>query len=306
LLLPLCGVFGCAQPSPLKLHEDGGGGMLELEDLAGVDFSGSDLSFAGDLAHNPASCPAGQKDCNGSCINAINCCGAADCPQYANSTATCLVSGMCAYMCNTGFRDCNGTCRSTTLCCKDSDCPSMPMSMTPHCSAQGMCTVGMCNAGWVDFNKDPADGCECQDGGKSAACAQATSLGSVAIGASLNASGNVLVMGDSNWMSVTFASNTDDRYHPHIKFSANPSNQFVFDVVKDCNAATMACGTETGKTANSVTDWEVAKTGGAAASTKPMTAAPVPAVGIGGKVLVRVYRVSGAATCDTYTLAISN
>src|SRR5262245_53043416 len=100
-------------------------------DMAGVDLNGIDL------AHIPANCGTGQHDCNGVCIDDTLCCTGSDCPQYANSTATCM-GGACMYMCNTGFVSCNGTCRSTQLCCTDMDCMAAPNTMSMHCGSTGM------------------------------------------------------------------------------------------------------------------------------------------------------------------------
>jgi hypothetical protein len=295
--LPLVFAAGCARPVPLAGKEDLSVPAGPKSDLAGVDLSGADLS------HTPANCGSGEHDCNGMCISDQLCCTGADCPQYANSTAVCM-GGTCGYMCNMGFKDCNGTCRSTQLCCTDMDCPSVPNTMAMHCSTTGMCSIMTCNNGFSDLDRMVANGCECQDGGKAQDCATATILGSVAIGTTQMVVGNLPGTMVSNWFNVTFPGNTSAGFHPHIVLSGNPGNQFYIDVVRDCMETTQACGTEAAATANVITDWEVKQTGGDPGS---KTYAAAPPVGINGNVRVHVYRAPGGnATCDNYTLTISN
>jgi hypothetical protein len=287
---------GCAQPVAGVGHDMATGQPQGRGDLAGVDLLGMDLA-------SNMNCPSGEHGCNGSCIPDVNCCSGADCPQYANSTATCT-AGMCSYNCNSGFRTCAGSCRSTMLCCADSDCPPEPNVMTAHCSSTGQCSIGMCNAGYYDLDKMVMNGCECQDGGKGQACAMATAVPNVGLGGSQMVTGNLPGALLSNWFSVTFSGSIMANYHPHVVLSTNPGKQFLFDVVADCNEATQACGTEAGLTANTITDWEVKQTGGDPGS-KMYAASPV--VGVGGNVKIHVYRAPGGnVTCDSYTLTITN
>jgi hypothetical protein len=311
-LLPLVLAAGCAKPVPLGGHEDmatsGNKG-----DLAGVDLKGADL------AHTPANCDTGTHDCNGTCIPDLDCCTGADCPQYANSMAVCM-GGTCMYMCNTGFAMCNGNCRSGNLCCADADCPAAPNTMGMHCSSTGMCSIAACATGYYDLDHMAANGCECQDAGKAQDCASATNLNTIAVGATQTVTGNLPDPMVSNWFTITFAANAANA-HPHIVLSGNPGNQFFFDVVNDCTESTMMCGNEMGKTANTVTDWEVQQTGGGDPTGKGCgdttrvcnscncryPAYSVGTVGVNGNVRIHVYRApSGNPSCDNYTLTITD
>jgi hypothetical protein len=318
---------GCAKPVPLAVPPDSGTTPVDLGgrdlravatvDLAGVDLAGTDLAGA-DLSQSTLMCPMGLHSCRGTCIPDTNCCNPEDCPQYANSTAACA-AGMCKYTCNSGYKDCNNSCRSIMLCCVDADCPLKANAMSEHCSADGMCSIGACKSGYVDFNKVEADGCECIDGGKASACTIATNVGSLAIGATKTQTGNLLTPTALNWFTVTFASNTNGNYHPRVRLTTNPGNQFAFDIVKDCSEAPITCGTEQGQTANSDTEWEVARTMGDpngvgcgptagchTCNCTPTGYIAVPAVGTSGTVKIKVYRISGMPSCDMYTLTISN
>lgn len=288
---------GCARPIAGVGHDDmATRGPQGHGDLAGVDLSGSDLS-------SNVNCESGSHGCNGICIPDLDCCDASECPQYANSTAVCM-QGMCVYNCNTNFRTCNGTCRNVMLCCTDTDCMAGANVMSSHCSSTGQCSIGTCLPGYYDLDRMAMNGCECQDGGKGQACAMATKIPDVAIGGMQMVTGNIPGATLSNWFSVSFPGNTMAGFHPHVMFSANPGNQFLFDVVGDCTEATQACGVETGLTANTITEWEVKQTGGDPGS---KAYAASPAVGVAGNVKIHVYRAPGGnVTCDSYTLIVTD
>jgi len=298
-VMPLILIAGCARPLAVASEDlsSGHGG-----DLAGVDLHGVDLSSSsGDLAVGPVTCNTGYHQCGAVCILDGACCLAADCPVYANSTASCM-QGNCMYTCNAGFQSCNGTCRSGTQCCADSDCTAQPHTTGTKCDAMGQCTFSACATGYLDLNMVLTDGCECQNTGAQT-CAAATDVGSIALGSMHTVTNSVPSATGSNWFTMTFAGTGAANYYPHIRLTANPGSQFLFDVVGNCSQAPQACGSETGKNANGVTDWEVSKTGGVVGGT---TYTAVPAVGTAGNVKLRVFRAPGAVTCDAYTVTISN
>ncbi len=186
------------------------------------------------------------------------------------------------------------------------------MQATACNSINGTCHIKSCASGWYDIDGQYTDGCECKDLGIGRSCQSATNLGQLPIGGMLSPSGNLPVTGAENWFTVQFTGNASPGYHPSVSFSTNKNNEYVFDVVADCSGAQQGCQVESGKTANGVTAWEVATTGGdftppAGQNTPIQTFAATPAVGNGGTVFVRVYRAGGGApTCNSFTLTISN
>jgi hypothetical protein len=183
----------------------------------------------------------------------------------------------------------------------------------------GSCSIVSCNGGYYDVDHSYSDGCECHDLGRSRACGTATALGTMPLGGSASPSGNLPVGGAENWFSVTFQGEGNKSYHPKIVLSGNGS-EFKMDVLSGCpgQGGAMACG-EAGTTSASTLTWEVSNSGGDANGvgcgdtsrtcnscncSSPW--APVPAVGNGGTVFIRVFRSGGAVTCDTFTLTISN
>jgi hypothetical protein len=131
-------------------------------------------------------------------------------------------------------------------------------------------------------------------------CASATDLGMLALGANMSITSNLPPMGQDNWYAVAFASNTNPMYHPHVYLTTNTDNAAKFDVLSACGTALscMGAGQATG-----LTDWEVHYTAGDPAS--PGFQA-VPAVGAGGRILIRVFRSTAAAGCDMYSITIAN
>lgn len=290
---------GCAQPA-LGVGEDLATGVV-TGDLAGIDLAGADLTKV-DLA-GMTTCMTGYKFCGTNCIQESSCCVPGDCLQYPNATAACIMYS-CSYACNPGFKMCNGMCRMGNVCCADTDCTAAPNTTGTKCNPQGQCTFTGCNPGFYDLNGTADDGCECQDAGKGQSCDMATNVASVGLGTSKTVTGNLPAAMITNWFSVTFAGPTSVSYHPHIKLTDNPGNQFAFDVLTNCNTP-VACG-EAGKNGSGVTDWEVSNALTDANSPTSTMWQPVAAVGTGSVVKVNVYRVMGNATCENYTLTISN
>lgn len=297
---------GCAQPLTVGLDlgvEDAAhdGGFV-MHDLAGRDFASSTACDMG----------AGLRGCAGECIPATNCCTGSDCPTPPTGSAMCQ-AGMCVNSCNAGYHSCGTNCIPNNACCVDGDCMITSNVQATTCnSTNGTCHVKSCANGYYDVDGQYQNGCECKDLGVARTCQTATPLGSMTIGGSLSPTGNLPVVGEENWFSVTFTGNTQPGYHPKVALSSNPNGAFVLDVVADCNGAQLGCQMESGKTANGVQTWEVQTTGGdftppAGQSAPVQTFSATPAVGSGGKVFIRVYHAStGTPTCSAYTLTVSN
>ena len=119
-------------------------------------------------------CVAGQKCCDGGCIDVSkdprNCgaCGKACGSQ--NSTATCAAGACVPGKCNTGWGDCNNDpvdgCE-TSLRADPKNCTACGMvcdikNAVPGCSGSDMppCYIAACKYGFDDCNAEAKDGCE--------------------------------------------------------------------------------------------------------------------------------------------------
>jgi hypothetical protein len=173
-------------------------------------------------------------------------------------------------------------------------------SVTATQCSGSMCSITACAAGAFNLDNVCANGCECHSTGTPSSCGVAFALGTIALGgAPITYTGNLVPMGQEAYLSVTFGGTGATNYHPHIRLT-NGGSEFAFDVVASCGATGLSCGE--GGTANSTADWEVSFTG-----MTPGNTAPIPAVGTNGTVYIHVFRRAGqAATCNSYTLTISN
>src|ERR1700722_6059524 len=190
--------------------------------------------------------------------------------------------------------------------------------MTSLCSTSdnppaNQCSVGGCTAGCYDLDSTFSNGCECCDTtGAAHSCTSVGAPTAIAIGASVNFSGTIPEPTGGDWYAVSFASTptTSLTFLPKATLSANPSTEFVFEVLAgSCRGAPLTCGTE-GGAANAVTTWETSYTGPTPAgdpTSYPVTGShfqPIPSV---GTVFIHVSRASttSPATCDQYTLTVS-
>ena len=137
-----------------------------------------------------------------------------------------------------------------------------------------------------------------------AACNAPTNLGTVALGGLTTASSTLVPFGREAWYQVSFTGETNSAYHPSISFSINPGSVFRFDVHSDCVNPSLPCGE--GGLANGLLQWEVqyGLNNGYDASASMFV--PIPPVGNAGTVWIRVYRPVGPATCDMFTLTVTN
>jgi len=144
------------------------------------------------------------------------------------------------------------------------------------------------------------DASPCPIDGATHDCPSATDLGMLALGANLSVTSNLPPAGGEDWYAVTFASNTNPMYHPHVYLTTNTDNAARFDILSGCGTALdcMGSGQATG-----LTDWETHYTAGDPAS--PGFQA-IPAVGAGGRILIRVFRSTAVTGCDMYSITIAN
>jgi hypothetical protein len=259
-------------------------------------------------------CPSGEKPCMGTlmaCVSNAACCDNADCANMNGET------------CGTPGMACTCPIAGAVQCCVGTDCPMEPNVATAVCSTSAtpppnVCSVGTCTAGCYDLDSKFSDGCECCNtttAGQS--CATAMSGGTmVTPGATLNVSGQIPEPTGGDWYTFAFAAppTNSETYHPKITLTANPSTEFVFDVLSGaCPGTPMTCGDETPATSTGDTTWEQAyqtaapPTGPDLTSKSPSGVSnfqPIPAL---GTLLVHVYRASttAPATCDQYTLTVS-
>ncbi|MFO0660796.1 MAG: hypothetical protein U0165_13330 [Polyangiaceae bacterium] len=267
-------------------------------------------------------CNPGFADCNnnpadGCEINTTNnpnnCNGCGIVCSVAHGTASCTNSVCGVASCNSGYGNCNGLyadgCETNTTT-DSANCGTCGTSCAASCTGNvsavscsaGACKVVACtSSSYLDLDGLCSDGCECtinSNGGTS--CAAATDLLTVAIGGSTTATSNI-ANSTERWYKVTFTGNTSAAYHPHVKFSSNPNNEFQFDITSNCSGSSTACLTE-GSVSSAITDWEVSNGNAGSGNT-----APVPAVGNAGVIYIHVFRKTGATkTCNNFTLAITN
>jgi hypothetical protein len=280
----------------------------------GTCCNSGECTITGEVCPMPGgqcTCPTGEKACMGTlmaCISSSACCTAADCNMNGATGQTCPTPGQaCA-------------CPATLQCCQASDCTPEQNVATTSCSPStattnpNTCSVATCNAGCYDLDSNYSDGCECCDTATAGhTCPNAAAATNVAIGQSVNFSGTIPEPTGGDWYSVSFAPSPTNSttFHPKITFSANPSIEFVFEVLAgSCSGAPITCGTE-GGAATSVTTWETSYAGpspaGDPTSVTPggvSNFVPIPSV---GTVFIHVFRASttSPATCDQYTLTVS-
>ena len=181
-------------------------------------------------------------------------------------------------------------------------CPAKPNTTGTLCSS-GACQVSSCAAGTYDLNGFYGDGCECVDDNSpttSAACTTPLNLGTIAYGASPTYRNGVIPLsGYSDWYQVSFQAvakgSSCNNGTASISFSSNPSTQFKMEVMTNSCGVWPGCGTAL----DTYQFWDSHATGSPSDCTGGRGRAWPSAV------YVRVYRVAGAVTCDTYQLSIS-
>jgi hypothetical protein len=295
-------------------------------------------------------CPGGQKSCpaSGTCIPNGTCCqsgectltgevcpmpgGVCQCPSGEKactgaimaciSNAGCCMDGDCANggKCTTPGQACTCPISASLQCCQGSDCPAEPNVMTSACSTSASpppntCSVASCKAGCYDLNSKYSDGCECCDTiGVGHTCATATAAAAtITPGSTTNFNGTIPEKTGGDWYTVTFADapTTSTTFHAMVTLSANPSNEFIFDIVSgSCTGTPLTCGVETSGTSTADTTWETyygLQSPAGDPTSYPVSGSHFQPIGSIGTVFIHVYRASttAPATCDQYTLAVS-
>ena len=110
-------------------------------------------------------CSSGTTNCNGTCANlstdSTNC---GFCGGTCSPGTICNGSGTCAPSCQSGLQACNGHCVDPSVdptnCGACSNKCSFP-NATATC-VSGTCQLGLCVSGYVDVDRTPSNGCECE------------------------------------------------------------------------------------------------------------------------------------------------
>ncbi len=266
-----------------------------------------------------ASCQAGFANCNGvagdgceinTTNDVANCNGCGNLCPGQNGTPSC-VNSACQIACNANFANCDGNLangcevdlRTNLNHCGNcgTNCGILPQHTTGSQCSAGLCTITGCQGGWFDLINGFADGCECAADGVGDLCSGPQVLQDLTVGGSTTATGNIVPGGDVDWWQITLSGNGSLAYHPKVTLSTNPNGAFAFDVSAGACGGALPCASE-GGAATAKTTWETFYTAG-----DPNSAfVPIPAVGAGGTILIKVYRVAGGITCDNYVLTISN
>jgi hypothetical protein len=245
-------------------------------------------------------CGPGQIACiaGDTCIPMGTCCSLADCPVTGE---ICPVPGG-ACQCPGGQTVCPATnsCIPSSACCTDMDCAALAGATCPTPGQSCQCATGG-KACLSTKSCIPQTSCCTQAGmccddmlGKS--CSGATDEGPLTLGQMVSVQGVLTAAGEEDWIKVTFTNESQTTLDAHIVFTTNPSNEFVFDVSSDCLGTLRACGE--GGLCKGKTEWEVKYTGG---DPTGITWQPIAL----GATFIRVYRASGAPTCDQWALSIS-
>ena len=198
---------------------------------------------------------------------------------------------------------------------------------TPVCTG-GSCSIQSCSSNYYNIDNLFPNGCECQGtGGEPSAgesCTAPVDLGTLsdagANGVAKLQSGNITPAGDSDWFKFVATDTADtlcDNFYARVKFTANPSGQFAFEIYRDgCATGNKICNES--QDFDWRTDLNVATTTlGAVGGECPCEAGTAEGQMTDVKrhlckdnsatFYVRVYRKSGfALTCDSYQFEVSN
>jgi len=216
-------------------------------------------------------------------------------------------------------------------------CPGIANG-TAEC-LNGGCQLTGCETGWTDADGDPLNGCECNagqfetPGSPGQSCSDVEQLGAVNdTGQFLEVSDNIAPVGDVDWYGFTAIDSADsgcDTFNVRVYFSANPGEQFAFDVYrKTLDDNQDVCALETCVEETEFGDYTNLLNGAGTAFTNqpfqvgdeergecPCTNEPEGESTPGSKICtdntaeyrVRVYRKPGFPdACASYTLRIEN
>jgi hypothetical protein len=283
-----------------------------------------------------SSCNAGFQNCdnqpsNGCEINTntdpANCGGCFHQCFVPNGTPGCGGGNCTVASCNGGYANCDGNvangCEVQTTN-DNNNCGSCGHACVPACGgaadhvnttqcASSQCQVTSCAGGYQDFDGKCADGCECLDSSTQASCASAQSLfaGTLQPGQSITPFSSTMapLTVTQAYFTLIFGGFANPSVHPKINITS-PNNEFLMDITQDCSGTSEmhdVCGDNGANTSKAVTTWEVQFP----ASNNPVPGMdyynPIPAVGAGGEVWIRVYRNPLVTpTCNLYTITASD
>ena len=288
----------------------------------------------------PQDCLQGFGDCNGKpddgCETQVsgnpNNCGACGVACSNNNIAQVTCSNgfqpVCDGPCKLGFADCdmnkqaNGC--ETNITNDAANCGACGKNCAQTCvgnvagtsCANSACSVTACSPGFFDMDGACANGCECKSAPAVSTCQAPIQIAAIPAGGAPQTTAPANMVGGVTeaWYSVSFSDNANVAFHPLISIKntnitgqANPV-LFQFDVMSACGVSINGCKQENGNGApvTAKTQWETFYSGLDPMQPRMMFA-PIAPPGNNGALLIRVYRAGGApATCDTFTLSISN
>jgi len=181
----------------------------------------------------------------------------------------------------------------------------------------------VCQNGWYDVNKVYSDGCECADTIYGLSCAAATSVPALNAGDVRNLTSVLPATGTEEiWFAITFSTPVGPSYKPHLAFTSNPNNEYLFDLYTNC-ARSLVQGCSSGGDVSSpvnLTSYDISPTGGDQGSTTGGDCSnrsntgnctppysPPPAISSNGVVFVRVHRSNtNVVTCNSFTLQVTD
>ncbi|MBI5526982.1 MAG: choice-of-anchor D domain-containing protein [Deltaproteobacteria bacterium] len=228
-----------------------------------------------------ASCTAPWKDCSGGYGDGCETDTSSDTSNCGNCGTVCSVSngtpkctgnpGVCGILsCNDPWRDCTGGyadgCETNTSNnvshCGGCNAPCNLANAVPKCETS-QCKIDSCNSTWNNLDGVDSTGCECQHDAYDAAATPrgnscgTTEPGTILLGDKLDDSsatetitGNIASATDVDWYRVRaldsraqdVAAGGDQKFKFSIKWLANPSNEFQFDVQAGACATGMCTG----------------------------------------------------------------
>jgi hypothetical protein len=118
------------------------------------------------------SCPAGQKECNGTCVATDACCANTDCPMKDGQVGKCDQSShQCQWSCAGTTKPCGGSCIQESGCCDDKGCTGSFACVNNSCS-NSTCQSGfkLCNGACIGQSRC----CDDNECGANKACKNGT------------------------------------------------------------------------------------------------------------------------------------
>lgn len=253
-------------------------------------------------------CPAGQS-CGGGGV--ANQCGAGTCAPKSCAqlgTSCGIVSDGCS-----NVLDC-GTCTAPATCggggtanqcgCTPKSCVQLGMScgiVDAGCGKIldcGTCTLGQtCGGGGVPG----MCGCEADTHPDSCATSKDVATSPIALGKTVEVSGNLVPAGERDWFVASFAGEDTCSFHPRVVLVDDTKSNLVRIVVQTKCGAHIACSE--GGTSTSATTWEFtySDTCGAKKAIDPSVKASSPVT-----IHVGVFATGTSMGCLPYTLRFSN